>query len=482
MVAPEPRRLLTAELLSVGTEITVGDTRDTNAGELARSLTARGVGIRRLSAVPDDLLTVTATFAAALDRADLVVSTGGLGPTPDDLTREAIASVCGERPAVDHDLEAWLRQLWARRGIAFPELNLKQAWLIPSAISLANPNGTAPGWFVTRPDGRVIVALPGPPREMRPMWAGEVLPRLEELGLGGPVAARTYRLAGIGESQVAELLGETMLRATNPLVATYARAEAVDVRISAVPDGDRSAGDLVEAAAEAVLGHLGSYVWATGETSWSDAIGERLGELGWSLAAVEIGTGGALATLFGDLPSLRFDESIAPEAPAATAHGPAVRHDADVPDVPDDADEQVHDLVRYAHRARELGGSEVGLAVRARPRTGDMAVSIAVAPDRRDAVRRPTRPASRLPDRADGSLSRGPLRCVVPARGPARAGLTSRRAGNRVARHRRPRIPPTPYDGAHACRARSPPPDRARLQLCRAASGYAGGRLSRRMG
>jgi nicotinamide-nucleotide amidase len=376
MAAPEPRRLLTAELLSIGTELTVGDTRDTNAGELARSLTVRGVAVLRLSAVPDDLATVTAAFSAALERADLVVSTGGLGPTPDDLTREAIAAACGERPVVDPDLEAWLRQLWARRGMAFPELNLKQAWLIPSATSLANPNGTAPGWFVSRPDGRVVVALPGPPREMRPMWADEVIPRLEALGFGRPLAARTYRLAGIGESQVAELLGESMLRAANPLVATYARAEAVDVRISAVADSERSADDLVETAAAAVLGHIGSYVWATGETSWSDAIGSRLAELGWTLSAVEIGTGGTLGTLFGELSALRFDESIALEAPAATAHGAPDPHD---PDTRDDDVAQVHDLVRYAHRARELGGSEVGLAVRTRTRTGDMAVSIAVA-------------------------------------------------------------------------------------------------------
>ena len=381
MVAPEHRRLLTAELLSIGTEITVGDTRDTNAGELARWLTARGVSVLRLSAVPDELLTVTSAFAAALERADLVVSTGGLGPTPDDLTREAIAAVCGERPAVDPDLEAWLRQLWARRGIAFPELNLKQAWLIPSSTALANPNGTAPGWFVSRPDGRLIVALPGPPREMRPMWSDEVMRRLEAIGLGRPMAARTYRLAGIGESQVAELLGESMLRAANPLVATYARADAVDVRISAVADGDRSADDLVEAAAQTVLGHLGTYVWSTGETSWSDAVGERLAALGWTLSAVEIGTGGALATLFADLERLRFDESIALEAPAATAHG--------APTGPDAASsrreaDQAHDLVRYAHRARELGGSEVGLAVRARARTGDMAVSIAVVTPTRE--------------------------------------------------------------------------------------------------
>ena len=226
---PQPRHLLTAEILSIGSELTVGDTRDTNAGELARSLTALGVRVGRLTALPDVIDAVREAVGMAMTRSDLVVSTGGLGPTPDDLTREAIASACGETPFVDPALEAWLRELWRRRGLPFPELNLKQAWRIPSATVLENPNGTAPGWFVTRADGRVIVALPGPPREMRPMWADRALPRLRSIGLGTEVAARTYRLTGIGESQVADLLGEPLLRATNPVVATYARTEAVDV-------------------------------------------------------------------------------------------------------------------------------------------------------------------------------------------------------------------------------------------------------------
>src|SRR4051794_40041965 len=127
---PSDRRLLTAELLSIGTELTVGDTRDTNAGDLARSLTAAGLAVGRIQAVPDDLATVRDAFAAAAARSDLVVSTGGLGPTPDDLTREAIAAVVGEEPVVDRELEAWLRALWSRRGIPFPDMNLKQAWLL----------------------------------------------------------------------------------------------------------------------------------------------------------------------------------------------------------------------------------------------------------------------------------------------------------------------------------------------------------------
>src|SRR5258706_2686649 len=231
-MAPD-RHLLTAELLSIGTELTVGDTRDTNAGDLARSLAASGVAVGRIVAVPDELATVRDAIATAVGRADLVISTGGLGPTPDDLTRESIAAVVGEEPVVDPALESWLRELWSRRGMPFPEMNLKQAWLLPSASALPNPNGTAPGWWVERADGGVIVALPGPPREMRPMWTDHVLPRLSARGIGVATSSRTLRLAGIGESQVADLLGEEMLRATDPIVATYARSDAVDVRISA---------------------------------------------------------------------------------------------------------------------------------------------------------------------------------------------------------------------------------------------------------
>jgi nicotinamide-nucleotide amidase len=370
MPAAKSRHLVTAELLSIGTELTVGDTRDTNAGELARALTGLGVRVARLTALPDDLPTVSEAFRAGLTRADLVVSTGGLGPTPDDLTREAIAAVCEESPAVDPDLEAWLRELWDRRGMPFPELNLKQAWLIPSASPLPNPNGTAPGWFVSRPDGRVVVALPGPPREMRPMWADHALPRLRQLGLGTEVASRTYRLTGIGESQVAERLGEALLRAVNPIVATYARQEAVDVRISAAADPPQTAAALVDEAAAAVLGLVGDHVWATGETTWSDAIGGRLGELGWDMAAVEIATAGSFASLLGDVPWFRFGESLSADAPAARAHDPgAPLDDGDAGD----------DLMRYARRARELGGTQVGVAVRARARTGDTAVTIALS-------------------------------------------------------------------------------------------------------
>jgi nicotinamide-nucleotide amidase len=382
------RPLLSAELLSIGSELTVGETRDTNAGDLARSLSGIGIVVRRIQALPDDLDAVSGAFAEALERADLVVSTGGLGPTPDDLTREAIAAVAGETPAVDPDLATWLRGLWTRRGMTMPDMNLKQAWLIPSAEALANANGTAPAWWVSRPDGRLIVALPGPPREMRPIWQNEVLPRLRELGAGGEAATRTFRLAGIGESAVAELLGEELLRGSNPIVATYARADAVDVRISARPEpelaggdraGPRSAQAIVNATAARIQELLGDHIWAEGDTSWSDAIGAELDALGMTLACVEVGTRGSFASLVGDREWLTFAETLGADAPAATDHA-----DGDGDDVADTPEPGPTDgLEALTRNGMHVGGSNVGIGIRVRARGDDMAVTVVVVLPRR---------------------------------------------------------------------------------------------------
>jgi nicotinamide-nucleotide amidase len=368
MPPTEPTRpIRTAEILSIGSELTVGETRDTNAGELARSLTLDGVTVRRITALPDRLDAVTDAFRAGFEASDLVVSTGGLGPTPDDLTRESIAAALGETPEVDPDLEAWLRGRWERRGLPMPEINLKQAWRIPSCEPLPNPNGSAPGWFVMRADGGVAVALPGPPREMRPMWSDEAMPRLRARGLGAEMAVRTLRLTGIGESAVAEVLGEEMLRRPDPEVATYARLEAVDVRISA--SGMDAAGVApqarVDAAADVVRDRLGEYIWAEGETTWADAVGDRLTARGWRLAVEEVGTAGQVAALFGDAAWLDLAR-VRPTTDAGTAP----------------PDEEDGGLVARAAAVRDDAGTDVGLAVRVRPRGSEFAVSVAtVTPD-----------------------------------------------------------------------------------------------------
>ncbi len=343
------RALRSAEILAVGSELTTGETHDTNAAELGAALTERGVSVRRLVMLPDDLQTVTDAVLDALARSDLVVATGGLGPTPDDLTREAIAAAIGEEPRVDAELERWVRGLWARRGLAFPESNLKQAWLVPSASPIPNEHGTAPGWWVDGLDGRVIVALPGPPREMRPMWRDAVVPRLVARGLGRPSVVRTLRLAGIGESQAADRIGRELLSASNPSVATYARQDAVDVRMAAFGESARDAEALASATLDRLREAIGDHVWGEGSQTWGDVLDEALRSAGLPLEARERGTRGALTALLGGMSTLRRaelvaendrdrDSSPAPEAIAARPDDGTVRLELRASDAPSGRD------------------------------------------------------------------------------------------------------------------------------------------------
>jgi nicotinamide-nucleotide amidase len=345
---PIPRPIHAAVLLAVGSELTTGETRDTNSGDIARWLGEMGVEVLWVSSLPDRLETVTRALRDALAAADLVVTTGGLGPTPDDLTRESIAAMMGESVTVDPELETWLRGLFARRNMTFAELNLKQAWLIPSASAIPNERGTAPGWWVDTADGRVIVALPGPPREMSGMWTDGVLPRLRARGSGRETVVRTLRLAGIGESMVAAHLGEALLRATNPVVATYAKVDSVDVRITAVAEGGRSAAELAEEAEAAVFAAVGDHVWGHDGETWSDVLARQLDAHGWTAALVEMGTGGSAGRLLGEAPWLLEARSL-----RQAREGAAGAADAELP-LPD-----------LAAIVRDACGATIGLALRA---------------------------------------------------------------------------------------------------------------------
>ncbi len=354
----QPGRLATAELLAVGAELLVGDTRDTNSGDLGAALTELGVEIRRMSQLPDDLAVVTDAVRTALGRVDLVVTTGGLGPTPDDLTREAIAAATGRTPAVDAALEAWLRDIWADRGLPFSETNLKQAWLIAGAEALPNPHGTAPGWWV-EVGTQVVIALPGPPRELLPMWLEHALPRLASRGLGVDRAALTLHLIGIGESALVDVIGQAPLRASNPRMATYAKADSVDVRISANSEGGQSAAQILEAAIAALEGRLDPYVFARDDEGWTEALTSRL--QGRRLATFEAGTSGYLGMLLGAAPWLVRAEQ-RPERALTEAGLTAAR---------------------MAQRAARETGAAVALAAVARETNGDMQVEIGLLIDGR---------------------------------------------------------------------------------------------------
>ncbi|MGH2379358.1 MAG: CinA family nicotinamide mononucleotide deamidase-related protein [Candidatus Limnocylindria bacterium] len=279
-----------AELLSIGTELLLGQIVDTNSAWLSGRLAALGIDCHWMSTVGDNLGRATEAVRRAWERSELVVCTGGLGPTEDDLTREAVAAALGETVAVDPALEADLRRWFAARGVAMPERNRKQAWLIPSSRALANPLGTAPGWLVER-DGRTLVAMPGVPREMTRMWEHEVEPVLVA---GTSIRSRTLKLLGIGESTLEETIGD-LVRSTAPTVATYAKSDGVHVRITD-RDADAAARDARIAQMESRIRELiDRYVWGVDGDTLGGAVGRALGERSWRLATAEGLTGGELA-------------------------------------------------------------------------------------------------------------------------------------------------------------------------------------------
>ena len=286
--------LQSAELLSVGTELLLGEIVDTNSAYLAADLSQRGVDVYWSQRVGDNLGRITHAIRQGLGRSDLVVMCGGLGPTDDDMSREAIAAVLGETPGVNGDLERDLRERFAKFSRHMPERNLKQAWLIPSAEALANPRGTAPGWLVrTQVDtkDKVIIALPGPPRELTRMWEKEAVPKLS---LPTSVLyTRMFKTLGLGESALAEQLGELTLQ-SNPSVATYAKRDGVHVRVAAKADTLEKAQAIASPVVTKVEAMLGKAVWGIDNEELVVKIYARLQEKGLSLGTLETFTGGLL--------------------------------------------------------------------------------------------------------------------------------------------------------------------------------------------
>jgi nicotinamide-nucleotide amidase len=289
-----------AEIVSIGTEILLGDILDTNTNYIAQRLPALGIDLYYTHQVGDNLERLTETLRLAWSRSDLILCTGGLGPTEDDVTREAIARVLGETPYVDPQLEAELRAWFARRGAPMPERNLKQAWLTPSTRPIPNPRGTAPGWWSEK-DGRIIVAMPGPPAEMTRMWEKEVAPRLRERATGAVIISHTVKTVGIGEGAVDEMVSP-LLKSTNPTIGVYAKADGVHLRITAKAATVEEAEALIRPVQEEVERILGTAVWGRDDDTFEAVIGRMLRERGLTLGTMESATGGLLASTITDVP------------------------------------------------------------------------------------------------------------------------------------------------------------------------------------
>jgi nicotinamide-nucleotide amidase len=290
---------MNAEIISIGTELLRGETNDTNAYWLASQLPLLGVDLRWVTQVGDHQGRLVEAFRRAWDRSDLIVTTGGLGPTADDLTRESLGEALDEVLKVDPELEANLRSFFTKLGWDMPSHNIKQATLIPSADAIPNPRGTAPGWWIERED-RIIVSMPGPPREMKLMWKERVFPRLMERCTGEIIAHRTLKTIGLSEAGVDEIVGKSLIPPSVE-IGIYAKRDGIHLRLVAKDATRQGANEKISKAEASLRGMIDEYLWGVDDETLEGVVGKLLLDKNQSLATMESYTGGLLAAFFGDM-------------------------------------------------------------------------------------------------------------------------------------------------------------------------------------
>lgn len=284
-----------AEIVAVGTELLLGQIANTNARWMSERLAAIGVDVLRHDVVGDNLDRIVTVVREAADRSDVVLVCGGLGPTQDDLTRDAIAAMLGARLVRHEEIEDLLREKF--RGFShrsMPDSNLRQADVPEGARWIRPVRGTAPGLVATTPAGTTVYAVPGVPREMVEMMEGTILPELAERAGTGTIVSRVIRLTGIGESAVAEILGDLFDASDNPTVAFLASAGEVKVRLTAKASSEAEAGRLLAPLVDEVKARLSDSVFSDRDESLEETVLSLLRAKELTLACAESLTGGSV--------------------------------------------------------------------------------------------------------------------------------------------------------------------------------------------
>ena len=288
------------ELLAVGTELLLGNTANTDAQMLSQELSALGLNVYYHSVVGDNPERLRRAVELAMSRADVLITTGGLGPTCDDLTKRVVAEAFGKKLVYHSECARAIRDYFAVSGRVMTDNNLQQAWLPEGCTILENRWGTAPGCAFQSGENYVVM-LPGPPRECLPMFREEAAPWLARLS-EGVIRSRTLRVFGWGESQVESLLRERMDGLTNPTLAPYAKEGEMELRVTAKAVDERTAEALITPVEQEVRAVLGGLIYGTGEDSLEKVVLEGLRAQGLTLGTAESCTGGLLAKRLTDLP------------------------------------------------------------------------------------------------------------------------------------------------------------------------------------
>ncbi len=290
-----------ASIISIGNEVLSGQTIDTNAAYLAQRLLSIGIPVVSSYTVGDEIDSIVRSFNLACNDADFVVATGGLGPTDDDLTRQALAKLLGGELQLREDLLQTIQDFFACRNRQMSSKNKIQAYIPAGAKALANNLGTAPG-IMAELKGKSLFALPGVPSEMKQMFEESVLPELQRFASGQAVVIRKLKCFGTGESNIAELLGDIMQRGRNPLINCTALCGIITLTITATAKDKDKARQMAEKDEKSLRNRLGDLVYGTEEQTLAEVVGEKLAQQKKTIAVAESCTGGFIAKLLTDIP------------------------------------------------------------------------------------------------------------------------------------------------------------------------------------
>ncbi|QLY80248.1 competence/damage-inducible protein A [Clostridium intestinale] len=285
---------MNAEIIAVGTEILLGDIVNTNAQYISRELANLGINVYKQEVVGDNEERVLESFENAFENSDIIITTGGLGPTPDDLTKEMAAKYFNKELVLHKESYENLKKFFEKSGRELVGSNEKQVYFPKDAIVLKNDHGTAPGAIIEGDNGKKIIVLPGPPREMKPMFDNYVVPYLKQF-TDSVLVSKVLRTFGIGESRMAEIVNDLIVNQTNPTVAPYAKDIEAILRITAKAKNEKEAEELIKPVEKEIRRRLEEYIYGEGETSLENVVGELLVKKGIKIATAESCTGGMVA-------------------------------------------------------------------------------------------------------------------------------------------------------------------------------------------
>lgn len=343
-----------AEIIVVGSELLLGQIVDTNSAFIARELAAMGLDLYFKTTVGDNRDRLEALIRQALGRSRVVITTGGIGPTADDITREAVASATGRELVFSEPLMTQIQAFFAARGFKLSPSNRRQAYIPAGAIAIENPVGTAPA-FIVEVGEACVVTLPGVPREMQHLLTTRVLPYLRNrYRLAGEIRLRVLKTVGLGESRVGEAIADFMEKGRNPTVGTLAHLGQVDIRIAAKGADADAAEALIGPAEAEIRRRLGELIFGADGDTLESRIEERLDRAGWRVAVAELGSAGLVSERLEAGLRARFAGGLvlAREQDAARI-GAGLASSGDAKD----------GALALAEAARAWGGVEVGLGV-----------------------------------------------------------------------------------------------------------------------